>query len=161
MKLSFGMIFSIILIVIFITFAFYVIKTLLQGQERDLALLFKEDLQEDVDKIWRGSGSLARPEGYTLPKKIEYVCFLDGRSSKKGVNEEFYNSLKKLFYEYENLIFYPIGSAKGLDAAIIEHIDIEEITKDDNPFCIENIDGKVRMTIKRDYNEELVLIENA
>ena len=159
MKLSFGMIFSIILIIVFLAFAFYVIKILLTTQEKSLTLLFKEDLQEDVDKMWKGSGSLTKPDGYILPKKIEYACFVDYSSSEKGLNQELYRKLKQVYYEYENLIFYPVGSAEGLDAAEIKHIDIEKITEVENPYCIENINGKVKLTIKRDYNEELVLIE--
>lgn len=159
MKLSFGMIFSIILIVIFIAFAFYVIKMLIQSQEQGLTLLFKEDLQEDVDKIWGGSGSLSRPDGYALPKKIEYACFVDYSSPKKGLKQEFYTKLKQAYYGSENFFFYPVGSAQGLDATEIKHIDIEKITEVENPYCIQNINGKVKLTIKRDYSEELVLIE--
>lgn len=159
MQLSFGMIFSIILIIVFIAFAFYIIKILLQGQEETSVLLFKEGLQNDIDKMWRGSGSLTNPDGYRLPKKIEYACFVDYSSLEKGPNSEFYKKLKQVYNEYENLIFYPVGSAQGLDATEIKHIDIEKMTDSENPYCVENKDGKVMLTIKRDYNEELVLVE--
>ena len=47
------------------------------------------------------------------------------------------------------MFFYPVGSGEGTDAENIEHIDIGNITENENPFCIENIKGKVTMTIKK------------
>jgi len=159
MELSFGMIFSIILIIVFIMFAFYVIKILLQNQSRSEVLMFKEDLQNDVDKVWKGSGSISNPNGYNLPKKIELICFADFSSPAEGNNQELYKDLKKTYNEFENLVFYPVGSAQGLDSTEIKHIDIDKITSLGNPFCVENSDGKIKLTIKRDYGEELVFIE--
>lgn len=157
MKLSFGMIFSIILIIVFLAFAFYVIKLLIESQSKSEVLIFKEDLQNDIDRIWRGSGSLTQE--YNLPKKIEMACFVDFSVSSKGKNQDLYRNLKKVYNEFENLIFYPIGSAQGLNAAEIKHINLEEITKTENPYCIDNLDGEVKLIIKRDYGEEGVFIE--
>ena len=53
MKLSFGMIFSIILIVAFVTFAVYAIITFLGVQEIAKVAIFRDNLQEDINKIWR------------------------------------------------------------------------------------------------------------
>jgi len=159
MQLSFGMIFSIILIIVFIAFAFYVIKILIEGQEEATVLLFKEDLEEDIEKIWKGSGSITKPEGYKLTKKIEMVCFVDYSSPEKGENSEIYRKLKQVYYEYENMFFYPVGSGAGLDATTIRHIDLEKMTESENPYCIENKDGRIILTIKKGYNEELVLVE--
>lgn len=159
MKLSFGMIFSIILIIVFLTFAFYVIKLLLQSQSQSKVLIFKEDLENDIDKIWRGSGSLRDPDGYKLPRKVELACFIDFSAPSRGDNQDLFIKLRQVYYEFENLIFYPIGSAQGLNAVEIKHINIENITRKENPYCIENIDGKVILTIKRDYGEEGVIIE--
>ena len=158
MKMSFGMIFSIILIIIFLAFAFYVIKTLIEGQEKDLVRLFANDLKKDVESAWKGTQS-SQEITYTLSKKIEYTCFVDYSSEERGVNEEFYRELRQGYYEYENLIFYPVGSVPGLDSVEIKYLNIEKITERDNPFCIENIDGKVKMTIKKNFGEEFVLIE--
>ena len=70
----------------------------------------------------------------------------------------FYRELEQAYYENENLFFYPIGSAQGLNAKEIKHIDLEKITENENPFCIENIDGKVNLIIKKDFGETLVTI---
>lgn len=158
MKLSFGMIFSIILIIIFIAFAFYAIQKFLGIQRAIQVGQFKDNLQSNVDKIWKGSQGSKEVE-YILPKKIEYICFVDYNSNAKGEKENLYNKLKQAYYEYENLFFYPVGSAEGLDAFELKNINIEKITGNENPFCVENIKGKVKMTIKKDYGEALVCIE--
>ncbi len=158
MKLSFGMIFSIILIIIFISFSFYAIQKFLDIQNSVQVGKFANDFQNNIDKIWKGSQGSEEKE-YFLPKKIIYVCFVDYSSEKKGEKQDLYNELEQLYYENENMFFYPIGSAQGFDAREIKHIDLEKITENENPFCIENIDGKLNLIIKKDFGEVLITIE--
>ncbi len=134
MKLSFGMIFSIILIIVFLVFAFYAVKKFLAMQSTIQIEKFAEDLQSDIDRAWKSTQS-NKTEEYILPKKIDSVCFRDN--------------------EYENLIFRPPRIAEG---KMIEHLDIGKITKEENPFCIDNSKGKIRIKLKKDYGEILVTI---
>ena len=134
MKLSFGMIFSIILIVIFIAFAFYGVYKFLDMQKTMQIKKFETDLQADIDKIWASSQGSQGVE-YILPTKISAVCFTDD--------------------EYENLIF---KSSDFISGGKIKHIDIEKITENKDPFCIESINGKLRIILKKDYGENLVMI---
>jgi hypothetical protein len=159
LNLSFGMIFSIILIVIFLVFAFWAITKFLGLGETAQVASFKTNLQNDVDRLWKGSqGSWSPESGYSLPKKIEYVCFLDFSKSAVGKNKELYPELGQANSGgEENLIFYPIGSAE-LISLKIEEINLEKITENDNPYCIKNQNGKVMMTIEKNYGENLVLI---
>jgi hypothetical protein len=133
MRLSFGMIFSIILIIAFIAFAFFAIRKFLGIQDAIQIGQFTDNLQADIDKLWRGSQGSQEVE-YFLPLKIKSVCFVD-----KG---------------YENLVFQ---SKTFIEGKQIEHIDIEKITSKGD-FCVENIKGKVKMTIQKDYGEVLVTI---
>jgi len=133
MKLSFGMIFSIILIIFFIAFAFFAIRKFLGIQDAMKIGQFGDQLQSDIDKLWRGSQGSQEVE-YFLPLKIESVCFVDN--------------------DYENLDFH---SETFIEGKKIEHINITKITSGGD-FCIENINGKVKMTIKKDYGEALVTI---
>ena len=158
MKLSFGMIFSIILIIIFIAFAFYAISKFLDIGNTAQVARFTNSLQTDIDKVWRGSQASQEQE-YFLPSKIESICFIDYNSDKRGARDLIYNELEQTYYEYENLFFYPLGSAQGLNAKEVKHIDIEKTTEEDNPLCIEKIKGKVKMILKKDFGEALVSIE--
>ncbi len=107
-KLSFGMIFSIILIIIFLIFAFYGIKMILNFQKEANIGKFVNDLQNDVNKMWQNSGSQIKT--YILPKNIEEVCF----------NED------------SKIYFKPFGTGGEFDYMEIKHLDVKE------PFCIKN-----------------------
>jgi len=155
MQLSFGMIFSIILIIVFVAFAFFAIKKLLEMQDSIKIGQFVDKLQSDVDKIWKGAQG-TQTETYTLPSKINYVCFLDYSSSRRGPKQNYYDELKRVYYEGEYMIFYPIGS--GLDSFKVEHIDIEKITDEENPYCIENKKSQVKLIIEKDFGETLVSV---
>jgi len=158
MKLSFGMIFSIILIIIFITVAFYAINKFLDIQETVQIGKFSTDLQEDVNKIWKSSQG-SQPKEYPLPKKIEYICFVDYLSGKKGERLNLYDELEQDFFENENMFIYPISSAQGQSGKWIKNLNLEETTLSNNPLCFENTNGKIRIILKKDFGETLVTIE--
>ena len=154
MQLSFGMIFSIILIVAFLAFAIFAIIKFL-GTSEDIQILdFKDQVIEDVDKLWKGSQGSQERE-YFLPKEIKEVCIVDFSSH---LSSEKYKDFQLISYGTENLAFYPVGSASGLDSTNIKNIDVEEITSDRNPKCFEAIKGKVKITISKEYGENLVML---
>jgi hypothetical protein len=135
MKLSFGMIFSIFLIIVFLAFAIYVIIKFLNMQNLIQIETFQNNLQANVNKMWQSQqGSLEVK--YNLPEKITAVCFIDD--------------------DYQNLMF---ESENPIDGEYIENIDIDFITSGQTRYCIENIDGKVSMTLVKDYGETLVKIK--
>lgn len=150
MEMSFGMIFSIILIIVFIAFAIYAISIFLDTQKDAQISIFKEDLQEDVNNMWQSSGQ--QEKNYNIPSKVEYVCFIDYDSDANN-NEEIYEKLD-LYSDEGNLFFYP-HDFEGTD---IENIDLNLITEEKNPFCIKNTDGEIKITIKKDFGDALVSI---
>jgi hypothetical protein len=134
-EISFGMIFSIILIVAFLAFGSYAIIKFIDLQKDIQIKNFLNDFQNDVDNMWKS------PQGsqvltYSLPTKITSVCFISG--------------------EFHNLKFMSKGI---IDGKTIEHLDIASITSVENPFCIGNIKGKVTLTIVKDFGETLVRVE--
>jgi hypothetical protein len=134
LQLSFGMIFSIILIIIFLAFGFYAITKLIDLQRSIQIESFLRDFQEDIDKMWKssqGSQNLV----YTLPSKINAVCFKED--------------------EFQNLEF---TSKNIINGKMIGHIDIEKIIENENPFCIETINGQISLRITKDYGETLVRV---
>ena len=134
MKLSFGMIFSIFLIIIFISFAFYAVTKFLNLQKIIQIESFSDGLQKDIDSMWT-SPKGSQPETYSLPDKIDAVCFTDN--------------------VFNNLMF---RSSEILEENNIEHLDIATITSGEDPYCIPNIDGKVKLIISKGYGEDLVTI---
>lgn len=128
LHLSFGVIFSIVLIIIFLAFGFYAITKFIELQRTIEVKKFLEDFQEDVNKMWKGTQG-SQELTYSLPKKISSVCFEED--------------------EFQNLEFI---SKDIFEGDKIENLKIEE------PFCVENIEGKISFTIVKDYGETLVQI---
>lgn len=129
LKLSFGMIFGIILMIIFIAFAVYGTSKFLSMNKNVQVESFKKDLQTDVNNLWRLGGS----DSYTyyLPKKIIKVCF----------EEDEYNNLR---------IVYDKAELNGN----IEHLNLNGQTT-----CIPLEDGKLQLILKKDLGEHLVSVE--
>jgi hypothetical protein len=135
LNISFGMIFSIILIIIFLAFGFYAIKKFLDLQSSVQIEKFLSDFQSDVDKMWK-SVQGSQVVKYTLPTKITSVCFQED--------------------EFENLKFV---SKNVIPGKTINNIDIEKSIGNNQSLCIPNVKGKVIFTITKDYGEILVTIK--
>ena len=133
MKMSFGMIFSIVLIIIFIAFAFYAIQKFLEFQDTVKVEQFIENLQNDVDSAWKSS-KVSQEKSYSLPRKVGQVCFR---------NEE------------KNLVM--TGDSFGRTDNI-EHLNIVEIASE-RSLCFLSEDGKISLILKKDFGENLVTIE--
>ena len=155
-EMSFGMIFSIILVIVFLGFAFYAIKTFLAFQDSAKAGRFFDQIQVDIDRIWKSSQSSEQQE-YVVPSGADFVCFIDFSSDAKGENSIFYSELERADYRSENLVFYPVEFT-GFESKEISHINIEETTAGENPLCIKTSNGKVTLTLKKDFGEALVTI---
>lgn len=137
-QISFGMIFSIILIIVFITFAIYAIGIFLNTQRIAQVQSFKNDLQVDIEDMWMSAGGDKEVE-YFIPKNIDQVCFID--------------------YEFYNIYFKPEGK---YDGKMLENVDItntiRESTSRPRELCIDAENGKISFLIKKGYNEKLVTI---
>lgn len=135
MNLSFGMIFTIIMIIVFLAFAFYAIKKFIDLQQSVQIDTFLNNFQDDINKMWKsvqGSQTVV----YPLPSYISAVCFINGD---------------------------PVGNLKFTSSQIvpektIENIDQAKITQDENPYCIQTANGKLSMTIEKNFGETLVTV---
>ncbi len=134
LNISFGMIFSIILVIAFLGVGFYAIKKFIGFQETIQVENFMRDFQQDVDKMWK-SAQGSQVITYSLPTKINSVCLSND--------------------DFQNLRF---TSSEIINGKMIEHLDIASITAKEDPYCITNSRGKVSMTISKDYGETLVRV---
>jgi len=135
LNLSFGMIFSIVLIIVFLAFGFYAITKFIDLQNSVQIENFLRDFQKDVDTMWK-SREGSQIISYPLPSKISAVCFKDD--------------------ELQNLEFISGTIIKG---DLIENLDIAKITQEEDPYCIQNVKGKVTLKIVKDFGETLVRVE--
>lgn len=150
--MSFGMIFSIILIIAFLFVAVYAIVKFLDVQENITANQFISNLQNEVDQLWQGSqGSISRD--FNVPENVRFVCFYDlSKQVKPGSNRNLYEEITEIAYEEDNAAFYPLRSSnRDRDQFEINHINITKITEIKNPYCFENIGGKVSIILEKKF----------
>ena len=132
LKLSFGMIFSIILVILFLVFAFYAIQKFLSMQEQVQLNQFKEDFQGEINKLWQSTQGSKNLE-YKLPSKTTSVCFDNGISIK-------------LNNRYQTFL--------------LEHVDWEKTLGTQSNLCFKPQEGRVNIVIEKNYGEALVTIKN-
>ncbi len=156
-EISFGMIFSIILIIAFIAVAIYAIMFFLKLRcTTDTGILI-QDLREEVNRIWAGAGEQSS-KSFTINNcGIEYVCFFNPNLVKKGRYLDFSDKFKEISGEdsFNNLYFYPYGKT-SLASTEIKHINNEAFKN--NPDCFEIIDHKISIKFSKNLNESLVRI---
>ncbi len=134
--ISFGMIFSIIMIIVFIAFAFFAIQKFL-GIQRNIQInQFYDNLQTDVNAVWNSAQS-SQAKSYNVPSSIGKICFINSQSG--------------------NMIIYD-ESGKPTGSSNIEHIDFVTIATSENP-CFEDIGGKISLVLRKGFNETVVTIE--
>ncbi len=178
MQLPFGMMFSILLIAVFVFVAFYAVGAFLSYRDCSQIGIFIDGLKNDVANAWTSSESSSSKFSGALPSGIEYVCFADiaaGRNEDGMLDgwwgayappsidgEEIVDEIENYPLE-RNMFFYPAEKACSMAAEIIEHINITETINYgrgdyENPYCIENTKGKVSMMLEKGFNEALVSI---
>jgi hypothetical protein len=134
LQISFGMIFSIILIIFFLAFAGYAIYKFVYISNTGKVGEFVSGLNTDVEDMWKlNKGS--QIFSYGLPSGIEQFCIND--------KSEIY--------------FLPLGSGEGFDYTEIKHLNIGSIVTETD-FCVKKKNGEVELLIKKDYGETLVMI---
>ncbi len=159
LRISFGMLFSIILIIAFIAVAVYAIIMFLNIKKCADTGMFKQDLQEEINRAWTSDSSSEIFSG-NLPSSLDYVCFVDVSEEGRGEHKEYYDKLKKYGYSPQiNMFFWPLkNTCEGQRGFEIKHIDIKKITAEENPYCIKSIRGKVEVKIEKDFYDALVKI---
>lgn len=134
--ISFGMIFSIIMIIIFIGFAVFAIQKFLGIQENIQVNQFYDNLQSDINAVWNSAQS-NQEKSYSVPNSMGKICFISSESNNM------------IIYDKEGK---PTGSNN------IENIDIATIASSGNS-CFENINGKINLVLRKNFDETLVTIE--
>lgn len=160
MELSFGMIFAIILIAVFIFVAFYAIKFFLNMQCTVSEGQFVKDLNNYAHRMWESQGITEESEfkgtigGFCGVKE---VCFFnpDMEKPQRGEFTTEYDEIQKYYNDIgDNMFFYPIN--EEFNHAKIENLNLEGLNP--NPYCITFEEGKASIWLKKNSQEELVRV---
>jgi|SRR3989344_5425014 len=153
LQLSFGMIFSIIIIVATIAVAFYFITKVFSAQECTKIELFKRDLQDSINKVWRSPFG-QEPFTSALPSGVTKVCIGDVAMAGT-VYTKVLESLDPYLDPNENLFFYPPKEACKGSLASTKLSNLKP-----NFFsCFDVVKGKASFKISKGSNETLVSIQ--
>jgi len=159
-QLSFGMIFSIILIIVFIVVAFIAIKAFLGTSCTTESGQIIKDLQRNIDEIWSGAGVENFPFRRSLQENcgVEYYCFYDSSKDVTPRYEDFYTDLKERSDNSgnrHNLYLYPPRNTK-IPSVYLSHITLDNLN--DNPYCIKIEEGILEIKLNKGLREALVSV---
>ena len=153
-RLSFSMIFSIILIVSIIAIASYVTINFLRLGKCTGIGLFYDDLKKEVNKAWQSTIYKDVYSGGKLPSEIEFVCFGDLEKSYSGEFEEQFDFLSRYRRQGKDLFLYPPQKACDSNLAFLklEHVEMDEF------FCVPVVKGNVKVRMEKGEFDALVML---
>jgi hypothetical protein len=152
--LPFSVIFAIFLIVVFIVIAFIAINYFLDIGECSQIGEFYNELQEEVNEVWASQESSVNFE-ININSGITRICFSNLSEEMTG-NQEDYEQIKNYEVYKANLFLIPPEKTCNMPYKFIKHINISEITKDKNPYCINT---NQILKIKKGFYDSEALIE--
>lgn len=152
--MSFGMIFAIFLIVVFIVIAGIAVNSFLDLGESASVGLFYSDLQKAVDRAILDQ-EVNSNFNVNLPGDIERICFgnLSAVISAPGAD---YDAIRNYDVYDANLFLIPPEKAQNMQWKKIDRINISKMTAVKNPYCV---DVESNLKIKKSFYDRLVVIE--
>jgi hypothetical protein len=155
-EMSFGMIFSIILIIAVIGIGFYVIRYFMSLSTCTSTGLFYTSLEKEVNQAWGASASKSIFFG-TVPGTVKYVCFGNLSAPIVAGNSDKQQALinKYPFSNKENVFLYPTGSSScqpDFGSRIVDHVISPKF------FCVQAIDNKIKVAITKGSTDSVVSI---
>ncbi len=151
--MSFEVIFSIILIAFIIVVGIIVVKYFLNFQKCGEIKIFVDDFKLDVERTWK-SDEL----GFDFERRlsgVDMVCFMNLSENVKGEWKDIGFEIK--VYDDENMFFYPLDVCSP--AHRVKHLNMDEIVRFNNPYCLKVVNGKAVIRIEKGVNEGLVRIK--
>ncbi len=160
-ELSFGMIFSIIIMVAIIGVAVYAISAFLDIGQTSQFGLFHQQFQETIDEVW-ASSITDKVSSFSLPSSIELVCFgsLSGNIFNPEYEDEF-KELKRYSSNFEqqntNRFLYPSDKGGEFTYKKIGKIDLSAMNGFD---CFEVKSGVLKIRLVKEEFDALVKIKH-
>ena len=156
-QLSFGMIFSIILIIVTVAIAFYVITFFLGASKCAEIGFFYQDLEDRVDRSFFASRISSESFPGSLPSEVESVCFGRLADQPPPEYEEEHSAIWRRFrHETDNVFLYPPENSCGKESASYNLKNAES----DAFFCVPVVDGETEIILTFDrISDTLVQLE--
>lgn len=138
LNISFGMIFSIILVIAFLAFGFYAISNFISFQDQLVMKRFQENFQADLTKSWKDEVS-TREVTYPVLSSVDSVCIVDSRRQTHNVEVYIDGLPTELNFNYIDVF----NSTKGRPTPVV---------------CSTPVNDKVKFILEKKYGEPLVIV---
>lgn len=158
MGLSFETLWGIFLIIVFIAAAFYGIRAFLNYRDNVEVGMFMQNLKKEVNAAFYAEKVVNKVISAPVPSGIDYACFINFTAGAirngNAVDMGLMDKLRKAGYTAgNNFYFYASNKNYG-----ISQDNIDRIKFDRNPICFKRINGKISITLNKNYDEGFVRI---
>lgn len=151
LQISFGVIFSIIIIIATLAIAGYVIVKFLSTSDNVECKLFYSDLQKKIDEAWSQDGGSSYVFSGSASSESEQVCFGYINQTFAEQDRVAHEKIDEYSSKSVNLFFYPIASCGDSSFSYnLKHI------KTDKFFCVDVQNGKASVKIAKGTFDALV-----
>ena len=155
MGMPFSVIFSVILIAIFLAVAIYAIMHFMGIKKCAEVGLFIDDFENAVDSAWNSQSS-SKTFTSSLPSRIQYVCFADlNEDVNIATFREIHEKLQENSDYSDNMFFYP-QEKDCIESKKILHINAG--LEEKNPNCLAVVNGKIAIKLEKGFNDALVKV---
>jgi hypothetical protein len=184
--MPFQMLFSILLIAVFIVAAVIVVRNMLERASQAKVALFANELQSKITETWYATEA-QKSFKFELPSKVEWICFgnltaskayLTGYDQSKKDEAEAASYANKIFVSLKEsyagttsgqttltnlLMLWPPEYVKGLGLAPVKKIKCEnaeclDLSGLPNPYCIKNTKTGFSITLVKELRNRNVKI---
>lgn len=151
--MSFGWIFSLILVGVFIFTAIFGIKFFINMSGSSTISMFYEDLQSRIDEAYRSS-SADFEFSVNLPG-ITKICFANSTAKVTGDKEAFY--IIERYSANSNVFLFPSGKAHNKPYKTLNRLNISATTERENPLCFDVAGGGKIRIVKGIYDRDVII----
>lgn len=156
MEMPFGIIFAIILIVVFIVVAFVAVNHFLSIGSCSSVGLFYDEFQKKVDSAWEGQ-EMNFDFKVEVPSGVNKICFANLSKATSGSQED-YDQIRNYEVYEANTFLLPSGKTCNIPYKLIKHLDLANITKTKNPYCVD-LTQRETLKVKKGFYDRLVMVE--
>ena len=149
LQISFGMIFSIIIIIATMAVAFYVITYFLDLSNCTKVGAFWDSLDKEVEKAWN-SDITQSTFSKELPGGITNVCFGNFTMPYSREDQTRFDELGRYYQTGRNAWLYPPGKACEIPYFELRHATTDRF------FCVQVKDGKASVRLSKTSFDPLV-----
>jgi hypothetical protein len=152
--MSFGWLFSLILIIVFIFVAIYGINYFLNMGKCTKVGLFYDSLQQKIDDAYQSSSSDFELS-VNLPG-VTQICFANLTQKITG-SDAIYKQIELYSFYDANTFIIPSANACDMPYKTLKHLDVNRTISAKNPFCVDVTEGGTIRIVKGYYDKGVIV----